>query len=94
MLHPLREGEMICPICGADDHKEYIFNGIPLLACPEAPDNQISMVSLEPKSVGFQVYECLECGRRDLRSESHLWYHLQAHRQQDDFEEASNYFGE
>lgn len=31
---------MICPICGASDHKEYDFKGHRILACPKVPDDK------------------------------------------------------
>ncbi|HRH31973.1 MAG TPA: hypothetical protein PLK06_01480 [bacterium] len=38
-------GKMICPICGATDHKVYSYKGSALLACPQAEDNKITFFS-------------------------------------------------
>ena len=48
----------------------------------------------EDWGVGFRMWACRECGKHDVGGADELFAHLKEHRANDDFEEASNYFGE
>lgn len=65
---------MICPICGASDHKVYNFKGTPILACPKAPEDKIlsfpdeNLCGLEPFTTGKwdPFFESKACVRHDM----------------------------
>lgn len=82
---------MICPYCGATDHKRYEYKGMEMQACPVCPPHQI--LFYEGRNVSFKTWECVECGERGIGSLEELYFHLEEHKP-NDFEEWSNYQGE
>lgn len=89
--------EIPCPHCGKYGHRQLSYNGMPLLACPECPENEIKGYAYDASYRDKTIYRewyCLECGDKGLGGMNELFLHMQSHIIDSNWDEAANYFGE